>query len=547
MRQIGMRACRLGAVGLVSTLLWGCGGVSTPSDSREGPAGDGDADGPFTGEPVLDGYDFSYDSLDLSAVGTQSASWCELPQFAPKGFLPLTKQKLAELLAEYTVGWMTPLHESIGALHEQSLFNTTFEMVWASFDTGCNWNTEEDLTFDDDGLVDEQNRADAYQEVFNFIQGGVEIASGDALRMAVHDCADCAEPLGEAPFYVNARLSTDGVLSLEVEPFEGAPSQTYFITPEVVVAQVSLEPLSEWFQQVNSDARAGDELWPDARGTLTLVALRTPSGTWASVGVAGFSLDSQLESPDNVHFQTAASCIGMHASTDFPAAGAQSSAYLADLQAKVPGSLNCQSADCGSTETTGDWVYALNDFSIAAEQPEISSDKELEIWMSADSSAAAQLGEETFAQWQVGSEQAHGGGPFSASVDEQSEGFLVTFAPALNMRGAMVISKFSDQFQLSLPNWLEDEIFDINFGGDASSSVFVPYRAQCNDDVVNPDGADPLRPERREVEIVTGTLEAQVGSGTKTATAGECVGSTLLAESELSLTSDWADVGFVCQ
>lgn len=532
-----------GAVAMVFPLVWGCSGGTTPSESE--PSGDGDNVGPS--DPVLDGYDFAYDSLDLSTVGTQSANWCELPEFTPEGFLPMDKQKLATLLAEYTVGWMTPLHESIGALHEQSLFNSSFEMVWASFHTDCNWNTEEDLTFGDDGLLDAQNRDDAYQGVFDFIDAGVEVTTGDVLRLALHDCADCAEPLGAAPFYVNARLSTDGVLWLEVEPFEGAPSQTYFITPEVVVAQAELAPLSEWLQQVDSEARAGDQLWPDASGTLTAIALRTSAGTWASMGVRGLSFDSQLESPDNIHFGVTSPCIGMHATTDFPSAGAATSVYLGDLQAAVPGSLNCQSSDCGVAETTEDWVYAVNNFSLAAEQPESSSEKELSVWMSADSSAAARLGAGTFAEWSVGSAQTEDNEPFSASVDEQAGGFLVTFEPALNMRGAIAISRFSEQFRVSLPTWLEDEIFDINFGGDPSASVFVPYREQCDDELVSPIDMDPVVAERREVEIVSGTLRAEVGSGPKSAVVGQCVGATLRDESELTLTSDWADVGFVCR
>ena len=542
MGRTGKTVWEWGSAGAVCAFLWGCSGGAAPADQ---PAGDGDGD--FEGEPVLDGHDFGYESLDLSTLGTQSANWCELPEFTPEGFLLLDKERFATLLAEYTVGWMTPLHESIGALREQSLFNSTFELVWASFRRDCNWNTEEDLTFGDDGLLDEQNRADAYQEVFDFIQGGVEVAAGEVLRLSLHDCADCSEPLGAAPFYVNARLSTDGVLAVEVEPFEGAPSQTYFITPEVIVARAELEPLSEWIQQVDSDARAGDELWPDAGGTLTVAALRTTSGTWASIGVSGLTFDSQIESPDNLRFGATTSCIGMHATTHFPSAAAETSAYLGDLQATVPGSVNCQSSDCGVTETEQDWIYSVNNFSLLAEQPEASSDKDIFLRMGADSSAAARLGSETFAEWRIGSELAEGNQPFSASVAEQTQGFLVTFEPALNMRGAMSISKFSDQFRLSLPTWLEDEIFDINFGGDPSASVFVPYREPCSDELDNPIDMEPVVSERREIEIVSGTLRAEVGSGSKTAVVGECVGATLLPESELTLTSDWAEIGFVCQ
>ncbi len=524
----------------------GCGGQGEVSSSGEGSGGTGNGEPPHGESPL--GPAPTFDSLDLSSVGPFSTDWCNVPEFTPSGFTALDKETLAQLLAEYTVGWMTPMHEGLGALDERALFHSTFEMIWATFDTGCNWNTDEDLTFGDDGLLDAENRQEAYDEVFGFVQDAVEIQTGETLRLSVHDCEACAEPLGAQPFFVNARLTTDGVLMLTVELTEGVVSETYYITPDVIVVHAELGPFSEWVQQVDESTRSGEVLVADAAGTVTGVAYKNASGTFASVGLSNFSLDSKKDTDDNIRVTSSTPCIGMHTAVHTPSSAVQGSMFLGDLQGVVPGHVQCDgSTDCGALEEAENWTYAVDALYLAVDQPDDSSAEELALWVNANSTAAARLGAETFAEWQVGSERSSEHQALTAAVDEQDGGYLVTFNPPLGMRGAMTISKFSDEFRATLPSWLEDEIFDVTFGGDPTASVFVPRREMCNDDSANPQGQDPPEPPRRQVRVVSGTFEAEVGSGLKTATEGQCGGATLLDESELGLTSDFAEIGFVCQ
>jgi hypothetical protein len=103
-----------------------------------------------------------------------------------------------------------------------------------------------------------------------------------------------------------------------------------------------------------------------------------------------------------------------------------------------------------------------------------------------------------------------------------------------------MISNFSEEMRLELPTWLQDEIFDVTFGGSPRASVFVPVRQLCPE-----DGPDPPEPLRRPVEIREGTFSLTSGQGTETVAAGQCIGASLENESTYALTSDWWEPGAI--
>ena len=107
----------------------------------------------------------------------------------------------------------------------------------------------------------------------------------------------------------------------------------------------------------------------------------------------------------------------------------------------------------------------------------------------------------------------------------------------------MTITTFSDQLRMNLPEWLQNEIFDVTFGGDPKAQIFVPARAPCS--LVSSED-DPPEPARRDVEITQGTLQVTRASDELTAGPGTCVGKTSRFEDTLALTSDWVDVGYSC-
>lgn len=104
------------------------------------------------------------------------------------------------------------------------------------------------------------------------------------------------------------------------------------------------------------------------------------------------------------------------------------------------------------------------------------------------------------------------------------------------------LSQFSEEMQLTLPAWLNDEIFDLSFGGDPVPSIRVPLREAC------PESGTTTIPGRREVEITNGSGTLTVGGGRVLAGAtGQCVGQSLDDSTTFDLTSDFWDAGFVCQ
>lgn len=538
-----MSACLLLSAGLS---LSACGGEE-PSESSH--------DGGTKAQAPGEGIDYTFSSLDVSELGNQSADWCSPPEFTPGGYASIDKAAFADLLASYTTGWMEPLHSSMLGLDEDALFKAMFETVLSTVSDDC--RDDEPLEFappSDGELIDAQNQTDVRTEVAKFINEAVELSSGEVLRLSMHDCESCGEPIGSEPFFLNVRLTNDGVLVIDVELQEGEKwLRTLYVTPDAVVMQADLAPLSDWFESFNEDTQSGDVIVPDVTGTVTAVARKDNaggvSGTW---GISNLSFEAQPGQVDNVRLKSNDPCIGMHVGLAAPQEAAQWALHAGALELVVPGSLNCDHPDCGEKERTEDWVYTLGGVSAGVEQPGQGSEDEMRMSVHAQTASTARVGSDVFADGGIG--PAGNGGEIGLSVDNLPDGFLVTFEPALNFGGAMTISSFSEQMRMALPHWLQDEIFDITFGGDAKASVFVPLRsAECESITIRPSlpGQEPepvVAPYvPPQLQIRSGTLEAVVGSGIRTTSTGQCVSETTKSEAELNLTSDWVDTALTCK
>ncbi len=521
---------------LISSTLGACSELGTSEGTAKDSSGPGS------------GISYSFDSLDVSSLSAQSSNWCELPSFTPGSFVDLDKDTLGKLLGDYALSWMTPLHEGIAAVHERSLFNASFETVFGAVLTDCNQNSPEDLEFGEDGLLDSGPRESTRNDLIELIAEGTVLSTGKTLRISLkRTCDTCDDPTIDGSFILNAQATSDGVLVLGIELQEGEPwTRKFYLTPDAMAVQFDLAQYSTWLKDYNEDTRSGTTITPNILGTVTMVARKdAQGGISGTMGIFGFKVDTRPSDADNIQVDAQATCIGMHVGADSSRGAAQAAAHLGNLTMTVPGSVSCGLDDCDEAEMNGDWVYALGGVSATVEQPNNASDKELKLQVHATSSSRASVNGKVFAEGGLG--ERGKGGSLSLDVDLQPAGHLVTFDPPLKLGGALTISSFSEKYQLSLPTWLEDEIFDLTFGGAPAASVFVPARKMCNDFSVNPDGMDPPISERREVTIISGALDATGGSKVRRASAGQCVGASLEDEASYTSVADWIDTGFVCE
>ncbi len=535
----------------------GATGSATGTTGTMGPSGNLGRTFEPGGDP---GSEVSTPSLDLSGWGLMSSNWCEAPEFTPAGFQQLDKATFAQLIADYALGWSNPGYETLLGLDEQALSDSVFELIQASFERECRerWDTAE---FPPQDMLDAESQQEGKDEIVEFLSEATEIESGETLRLLVQECSACGEPLGSTPNYINAQLSTDGVLSITLESNEsGQSAHSILMSKDALVVKASLDDASLWLQDLTVDTRSGEVIVPHATGSVTFVLVKDNAGSVTStVGVSDLSYNTLPGDPDSVTGR-ASGCIGMHGAMRASTGAATWGVVGGDLSAVLPGQVQCGYADCGDAELNSRFSYQLGGVTAVAEQPDNVSDAELAIFLSSERPTTAQVGSNVFAQGGPG--EAGQGGSLGFEVDSQPEGFLVTFSSPLNMGAAMALTHFSETTRLTFPEWLQDEIFDVTFGGDPVASVFVPKRGDCPVDEYGDaiwveelvedeygtytDWHRPYEVDRREVEIRSGTLTAEVGSGTKTAQAGQCAAKTFTAEENLSFASDWVDVGFAC-
>jgi hypothetical protein len=91
----------------------------------------------------------------------------------------------------------------------------------------------------------------------------------------------------------------------------------------------------------------------------------------------------------------------------------------------------------------------------------------------------------------------------SVTFKKTAEGTLVTFDPALDIRLALMLNKLSESLRVDMPEWLNDEIFDVMLGGAAKPQVLVPA-ATCD--------ANGNSTTKSQLKVVTGTLKLSASS-----------------------------------
>lgn len=479
----------------------------------------------------------------VTSLSDSSANWCSIPTISAGTFVDLDRDTFVAKLADYSVGWMTPLHETLLGLDEERLMPAMFEMVVATYDKRCRNETNWELLPPDEELLDADNQAELRQTIVDFFADAVVVSTGPKLRLEFHECTECGEPLGAEPSYIEAQLTADGVLTISVELTAGTPwTESVIVTPDIVAVRAPLAPLSNWGDTASADLRSGEVILPNVEGTATAIVRKDASGHMTgSVGFSGLAVVTDPGTPDEARFRASSDCMGFQVALGPKNEGSLVATRLGVVDADWAGSLHCPTeSSCGEKERTGTFAYHLGDVSAILAQPPESSGQDALLQLATGAPSNASVAGDVFASGGLGANAA--GGDVATTVSTDDESFLVTFQPALDLGAAMTISAFSDEMRLDLPTWLSDEIFDLTFGGEPVGSIRVPVRELC------PEGVYP-RPEvtRREVRVETGAGTMSVAGGrVLEATAGQCIGESLGDSTTFTHVSDFWEAGFAC-
>lgn len=527
------RRWRLNSAAFFATiaLLGGC---------RDGTQGE-PTDEPTPGS--RDVFESPEQPTSVTTLSDSSADWCAVPTMQSGTFVDLDLPTFVAKLADYSVGWMTPLHEALLELDEGRVMPAMFEMVAATYDKRCRQDDSWELLPPDDELVNPQNQADVRQEITDFFADAVVVESGALLRIEFHQCTSCGEPVGAQPSYIEAQMTSDGFLLISVELTSGSKwTETVIVTPDVVAVRAPLAPVATWGDTASADLRSGEVVLPDVEGTATAIIRKTPTGHMTgSFGVSGLRVVTDPGTADEARYQASSDCIGLQIALGPRSEGSLVATHLGIMDADLPGSAHCPAeTSCGEKERTGRFAYHLGDVSALLTQPPEASGQDVSLQLATGERSRAAVAGDEFASGALGADAD--GGHVATTVLGQEQSFLVTFEPALDIGAAMTISAFSDEMRLDLPTWLNDEIFDLTFGGDPVGSIVVPMRELC------PEGVYPP-PEvtRREVRVDTGGGVMSVAEGrVLEASAGQCMGESLADPSTFDHISDFWEAGFAC-
>jgi hypothetical protein len=498
-----------------SSVLWGCG---------QGAPGGGD---PSPGQ---------------SGVAYSVTGPCAVSGTEQRDFVPLTKAEFVELLATYTVDWFAPLHSAMASVKDEQILRAFFEVIWGVYDKNCRSTADYNILRPSDSLLDPAEQEEARREMIDFVNNAVEVTSGDVLRLSFHQCEACTEPVGETPSFWNVRRTQDGTLLVEVELTEGtAWTKKVTIRPNEVTLQVELEPGSDWLGRVGDKQRSGVTTYPELSGTLTLGVGRDELGhTRALYSVSNFGVVSKPGAPDEVRLSSRSGCVGVEALLGPSDEASTLQADLGNFDLKMPrkGVQICgDGATCEPIAVEGTAETSLAAVSLDLVQPPSTSPEVFSLNASTDRESTLTIDGDLIARGGLG--KSGQGGQSLASVRETSEGFLVTFSPALDLGAALTISSLSEALRMDLPTWLSDEVFDLSFGGDPVPSVLVPFREAC------PEGQS-TSVSRREAQVMSGELDIAVGGGSLHASPNQCFGWSLEDSATFDQVSDFWDVGFAC-
>jgi hypothetical protein len=479
--------------------------------------------------------------VGAAGVAVQITGMCQVSAVPAASLVALDKTMLTSTLSDYAAGWMAPLHEALLGVDEATLVETMFETVRGSFDATCHAPGGYEFSPPAE-LVDPAKEAELRQEIVDLLAEAVEVQAGTVLRLSVHECSGCSETIGATPSFINASLTTDGTLLLEVE-LGGQPwTRTITITPDEIAVRAPLAPFGTWLDTATEATRAGTSIMPDLEGVVFAGARKDGAGHATGwIGLGHLRVTSDPGTAKQGVFDSHDECIGAEVSLAPAAVASTAAVDFGTFDLTAPGSSYCPyETSCGPKERSGPFGHHGGGISLVVEQPPAGSGQGVKAHVVTEAESQVSVGGDVFGRGGLGGSGT--GGSVDVSSTRGADGYLVTFQPALDMGAALAISNFSEEMQLTLPAWLNDEIFDLSFGGDPVPSVRVPFREVCPDDGTVPVAA------RREVQLVSGSGTLSVGGGrVLTASAGQCVGQSSTDPVTYDLTSDYWDAGFVCQ
>ncbi len=530
---------------IVSLFLAGCGGQQAVSGDDGGPTDDNGGPSDDNGGPSDAGEDPFGDGGEPSEASGQSSyrlrSLCKVEETLEQEFVPITKAELVELLGDQFVNWMTPLHAALTNVDDVGIIDAFSELLSIAVYASCRTEANYDVFSPNQSLTEVSEQTRVREEVVEFLNNALEISSGEVLRLAFHECSCSSEGVGETPSFWNVRRTAAGTLLFEVELTEGAAwTKKVTVSPNELTVQANLETLTDWARTATVDAREGRTDFSRSSGTVTVGLRRDAQGNMSgSVGVRGLKIQPNEDKPEQTVGSKSEACTGLEVHVGPRSIGSSYSAQLGAFDVTLPGSSFCRegSMDCGEKERTGPFRFELPDSSLRLTQPSESGAEVFSLDVQTRGILSGSVAEDRFAEGGLG--PGGEGGKTTAQVTRSAAGFELTFSPALDMGAALMISSFSDQMRVNLPDWLTDEIFDLTFGGDPVPSILVPYRELCA-----PGSATAV--SRRELEISSGTLEIRADERVMSASAGQCVGESLADSSTFQRTSDFWDIGFTC-
>lgn len=506
-------------------VLFGCGNTGAPGAPADTLAPDDDPKAP----------------VGAAGVPVQITGLCQVSAVPSADLVPLDKATLTSKLADYAAGWMQPLHAALSGVDEQTLLENLVETVRGTYDKTCHGSYDFEFSPPAE-LLEADKEADLRQGISDLLAEAVEVQTGTVLRLSVHDCSECTGPIGAEPSFINASLTADGTILLEIE-LEGRPwTRSITVTPNEFAVRAALAPFGAWLDTATEGARSGMDVMPNLEGVVFTGARKDAGGqvvAWA--GFSDLRVVGDPGLPKQSEFAFHDDCIGIEVSLAPPEVGSSAGVDLGTFDITAPGSTYCPSeASCGPKERTGPFGHHGGGLSLVVQQPASATGKGAAVQVATEAESQLTVGGDAFARGGLG--DGGSGSAVDLTTTRGAEGYVVTFLPALDMGGALLMSQFSEEMQLTLPAWLNDEIFDLSFGGDPVPSIRVPFREAC------PETGTTTIPGRREVEILAGSGSLAVGDGrVLTASAGQCVGQSQGDVSTFDLTSDFWDAGFVCQ
>jgi hypothetical protein len=174
-------------------------------------------------------------------------------------------------------------------------------------------------------------------------------------------------------------------------------------------------------------------------------------------------------------------------------------ANLGAVDVQVAGAAVCDDS-CGTKEKTGTFSGHLGGFTGEFSTRKAATDLTFSgLGIGSDSSNVT-LNGDALGTLDV---NPNNGRKLSVTFKKTTEGTLVTFDPALDIKLAMMLNKLSESLRVDMPEWLSNEIFDVMLGGAAKPSVLLPA-ATC--DVYGEVTS------KSQVKVVTGNLSLSSSS-----------------------------------